>query len=175
MRANWYPAESQTELGLSDRHIAEEIKKYPLAKEESLFHMRMENGQMTFVDESIDPRFFGRVVLLTENGLVRSEEEIPMEKIVQVRREAKRKVFVTNAFRALRKVAPDHNLRNISTVVLGRRIGRGFRDTGDAYGGIYRLPHRLRARKYPAAPKVRETPLPPDWYSPISEKWRAGP
>lgn len=108
----------QTELGLSERHIAEQIKKYPLAKVESLFHMRMENGQMTFVDDSIDPRFFGRVVLLTESGLIRIEEEIPMEKIVQVRREAKRKVFVTNAFRALRKVAPEHNLRNISTVVL---------------------------------------------------------
>ena len=108
----------QTELGLGERRIAEEIKKYPLAKVESLFHMRMENGQMTFVDESIDPRFFGRVVLLTEHGLVRIEEDIPMEKIVQVRREAKRKVFVTNAFRALRKVAPDHNLKNISTVVL---------------------------------------------------------
>ena len=108
----------QTELGLSDRHIAEQIKKYPLAKVESLFHMRMENGQLTFVDDSIDPRFFGRVVLLTESGLIRIEEEIPMEKIVQVRREAKRKVFVTNAFRALRKVAPEHNLRNISTVVL---------------------------------------------------------
>ncbi|HJD46315.1 MAG TPA: diol dehydratase reactivase subunit alpha [Candidatus Mediterraneibacter norfolkensis] len=108
----------ETELGLGDRHIAEQIKKYPLAKVESLFHMRMENGQMTFVDESIDPRFFGRVVLLTEKGLIRIEQEIPMEKIVQVRREAKRKVFVTNAFRALEKVAPDHNLRNISTVVL---------------------------------------------------------
>lgn len=108
----------QTELGLNDRHIAEQIKKYPLAKVESLFHMRMENGQMTFVDESIDPRFFGRVVLLTDNGLIRIEEEIPMEKIVQVRREAKRKVFITNAFRALKRVAPDHNLKNISTVVL---------------------------------------------------------
>lgn len=108
----------ETELGLGDRHIAEQIKKYPLAKVESLFHMRMENGQMTFVDESIDPRFFGRVVLLTEKRLIRIEQEIPMEKIVQVRREAKRKVFVTNAFRALEKVAPDHNLRNISTVVL---------------------------------------------------------
>ena len=108
----------QTELGLSDRHIAEQIKKYPLAKVESLFHMRMENGQMTFVDDSIDPRFFGRVVLLTESGLIRIEEEIPMEKIVQVRREAKRKGFVTNAFREIRKVAPEHNLRNISTVVL---------------------------------------------------------
>lgn len=108
----------QTELGLSDRHVAEQIKRYPLAKVESLFHMRMENGQMTFVDESIDPRFFGRVCLLTDNGMIRIEEDIPMEKIVQVRREAKRKVFITNAFRALRKVAPEHNLKNISTVVL---------------------------------------------------------
>lgn len=108
----------QTELGLADRHTAEEIKKYPLAKVESLFHMRMENGQMTFVDESIDPRFYGRVVLLAESGLIRLEEDIPMEKIVQVRRDAKRKVFVTNAFRALKKVAPNHDLKNIPNVVL---------------------------------------------------------
>lgn len=108
----------QTELGLEDRHMAEQIKKYPLAKVESLFHMRMENGQMTFVDESIDPRFYGRVVLLSESGLIRMEKDIPMEKIVQVRRDAKRKVFVTNAFRALRRVAPSHDLKNISNVVL---------------------------------------------------------
>ena len=108
----------QTELGLSDRHIAEQIKKYPLAKVESLFHMRMENGQITFVDESIDPRFYGRVVLLTENGFVRIEEDIPMEKIVQVRREVKQKVFITNAIRALREVAPDHDLKAISNVAL---------------------------------------------------------
>lgn len=108
----------ETELGLGDRHMAEQIKKYPLAKVESLFHMRMENGQMTFVDDSIDPRFYGRVVLLTESGLIRIEQDIPMEKIVQVRREAKRKVFVTNAFRALKKVAPEHDLKNISNVVL---------------------------------------------------------
>lgn len=108
----------QTELGLEDRHMAEQIKKYPLAKVESLFHMRMENGQMTFVADSIDPRFYGRVVLLSEAGLIRMEKDIPMEKIVQVRREAKKKVFVTNAFRALKKVAPEHNLKNISNVVL---------------------------------------------------------
>lgn len=108
----------QTELGLEDRHMAEQIKKYPLAKVESLFHMRMENGQMTFVADSIDSRFYGRVVLLSEAGLIRMEKDIPMEKIVQVRREAKKKVFVTNAFRALKKVAPEHNLKNISNVVL---------------------------------------------------------
>lgn len=108
----------ETELGLGDRHIAEQIKKYPLAKVESLYHMRMENGQMNFVEESIDPRFYGRVVLLTEDGLIRIEQDIPMEKIVQVRQEAKRKVFVTNAFRALKRVAPENNLKNISNVVL---------------------------------------------------------
>lgn len=108
----------QTELGLEDRHIAEQIKKYPLAKVESLFHMRMENGQIHFVEESIDPRFYGRVVLLAEDGFIRIEQDIPMEKIVQVRQEAKRKVFVTNAFRGLKKVAPGHQLKNISNVVL---------------------------------------------------------
>lgn len=108
----------QTELGLNDRHIAEQIKKYPLAKVESLFHMRMENGQITFVEDSIDPRFYGRVVLLTENGLIRIEEDIPMEKIVQVRREVKQKVFITNSIRALQEVAPGHNLKRISNVVL---------------------------------------------------------
>ncbi len=108
----------QTELGLSDRHIAEQIKKYPLAKVESLFHMRMENGQITFVEDSIDPRFYGRVVLLTDSGLVRIEEDIPMEKIVQVRREAKQKVFVTNAIRALTEVAPQKNLKKIKNIVL---------------------------------------------------------
>lgn len=41
-----------------------------------------------------------------------------MEKIVQVRREAKRKVFVTNTFRALKKVAPGQDLKHISNVVL---------------------------------------------------------
>ena len=108
----------QIELGLSDRHVAEQIKKYPLAKVESLFHMRMENGQINFVEDSIDPRFYGRVVMLSESGLIRIEEDIPMEKIVQVRREAKQKVFVTNAIRALKAVAPDHNLKKIPNVVL---------------------------------------------------------
>lgn len=108
----------QTELGLPERYMAEQIKRYPLAKVESLFHMRMESGQMTFVEESIDPRFFGRVVLLAGQELIRLEQDIPLEKIVQVRREAKRKVFVINAIRALAKVAPEHDLRNISNVVL---------------------------------------------------------
>ena len=108
----------QTELGLTSRKTAEQIKKYPLAKVESLFHMRLESGEIHFFEEAVDPKFFGCVVLLHPEGLIKIEEDIPLEKIVMVRREAKRKVFVTNAIRALTKVAPGHNLRRVPNIVL---------------------------------------------------------
>lgn len=108
----------QTELGLESRITAEQIKRYPLAKVESLFHMRLENGSMQFFPEAIDPRYYGHVVLLTPNELLRIEEDLPMERISQVRREAKRKVFVCNALRALAAVAPEGNLKKIPNVVL---------------------------------------------------------
>lgn len=108
----------ETELGLESRAEAEQIKKYPMGKVESLFHMRLENGSMRFFEESIDPRYYGHVVLLAKNEMLRIEEDIPMEKILEVRREAKRKVFVRNAIRALTYVAPDHDLRKIPNVVL---------------------------------------------------------
>lgn len=108
----------QTELGLHSRTTAEQIKKYPMGKVESLFHMRLENGAMRFFAEAIDPRYYGHVVLLAPGEMLRIEEDIPMERILEVRREAKRKVFVRNAIRALTVVAPGQNLRNISNVVL---------------------------------------------------------
>lgn len=108
----------QTELGLKSRTTAEQIKKYPLGKVESLFHLRLENGAMQFFTESIDPRYYGHVVLLAPGEMLKIEEDIPMERILEVRREAKRKVFVRNAVRALRQVAPEHELRNIPNVVL---------------------------------------------------------
>lgn len=108
----------QTELGLSSRQTAEQIKCYPLAKVESLFHMRLENGAMQFFEEAVSPRYFGRVVLLHPNEMIRLEEDIPMEKIAAVRKEAKQKVFIENAVRALTAVAPEHNLKNIPNVVL---------------------------------------------------------
>ena len=108
----------QTELGLKSRGTAEEIKKYPLGKVESLFHMRLENGSMQFFEESIDPRYYGHVVMLSPGKMLRVEEDIPMEKIQEVRRDAKKKVFVRNALRALEEVAPDHDLRKIPNVVL---------------------------------------------------------
>ena len=108
----------QTELGLKSRTTAEQIKKYPMGKVESLFHLRLENGAMQFFEESIDPRYYGHVVLLAPDEMLRIEEDIPMERILEVRRDAKRKVFVRNAIRALRQVAPEHDLSSIPNVVL---------------------------------------------------------
>jgi diol dehydratase reactivase alpha subunit len=50
--------------------------------------------------------------------MIRIDEDIPMEKIVEVRREAKRRVFVVNAMRALKQVAPAGDLKKIPNVVL---------------------------------------------------------
>ena len=108
----------QTELGLHSRTTAEQIKKYPMGKVESLFHMRLENGAMQFFEDSIDPRYYGHVVLLAPGEMLKVEEDIPMERILEVRRDAKKKVFVRNALRALKAVAPDHDLRKIPNVVL---------------------------------------------------------
>ena len=108
----------QTELGLHSRVTAEQIKKYPMGKVESLFHMRLENGAMQFFEDSIDPRYYGHVVLLAPGEMLKIEEDIPMERILEVRRDAKKKVFVRNAIRALRTVAPEHDLRKIPNVVL---------------------------------------------------------
>jgi diol dehydratase reactivase alpha subunit len=106
-----------TELGLKDRSLAEEIKKYPVAKVESLFHIRMENGEFKFFKEPLEPKFFGRIVLMKENMLP-VYRDISLEKIVEVRRSAKQRVFVENAVRALMKIAPMNNLKAISNVVL---------------------------------------------------------
>ena len=108
----------QTELGLGSRTTAEQIKRYPMGKVESLFHMRLENGSIRFFAESLDPRLYGHVVLLADKEMIRIEEDIPMERIYEVRRDAKRKVFVTNAVRALKTVAPGHDLKKVPNVVL---------------------------------------------------------
>ena len=107
-----------TELGLENRELAESIKLYPLAKVETLFNMRHEDGSVQFFDQALDPRFFGRVVALTDEGPIPLETNAPLRKILDVRQRAKSKVFVQNALRALKKVAPAENIRLISFVVM---------------------------------------------------------
>ncbi|HDL53368.1 MAG TPA: diol dehydratase reactivase subunit alpha [Proteobacteria bacterium] len=107
-----------TELGLDDRDLAERIKVDPLAKVETLFHMRHEDGSVQFFPESFEPRLFGRVVVLAGEGPIPLAISEPLSKIVQVRQNAKKKVFVRNALRALERIAPVGNIRLISFVAL---------------------------------------------------------
>lgn len=107
-----------SELGLEDFQLAEEIKKYPLAKVESLFHIRLEDGSVQFFDSPLDPKVFARVVILKDETMIPVPTKHSLEKIRTVRREAKKRVFVTNALRSLKRVSPTNNIRDIDFVVL---------------------------------------------------------
>ena len=108
----------QSEMGLSDFDTAEDIKKYPLAKVESLFHIRHENGTVEFFQKPLDPHLFAKVVILKEGKFIPLEGDMSMERIKLIRQQAKQKVFVTNAIRALTRVSPTGNVREIQFVVL---------------------------------------------------------
>jgi len=119
----------QRELDLPQESIsdvAEQIKRYPLAKVESLFHIRNEDNTVRFFKEPLDPRLFGRVALVTEDGLVPIPTSHTVERIREVRRDAKRKVFLRNALRALQTVAPLGNIRNIDFVAVVGGSGQDF-------------------------------------------------
>lgn len=106
------------ELGLEERYLAEEIKKYPLAKVESLFHLRHEDGSVQFFPTQLPPAVFARVCVVKPDELVPLPGDLALEKVRAIRRSAKERVFVTNALRALRQVSPTGNIRDIPFVVL---------------------------------------------------------
>ncbi|ECS7672992.1 propanediol dehydratase reactivase alpha subunit PduG [Salmonella enterica subsp. enterica serovar Cubana] len=106
------------ELGLEDRYLAEEIKKYPLAKVENLFHLRHEDGSVQFFPTPLPPAVFARVCVVKPDELVPLPGDLALEKVRAIRRSAKERVFVTNALRALRQVSPTGNIRDIPFVVL---------------------------------------------------------
>ncbi len=106
------------ELGISDKVLLEDLKCNPLAKVESMFSIRLEDETVKFFDSPLDPQLFARVVILKEDGMVPLPGNLKLEKIRAVRRDAKRKVFVTNAMRALKQVAPAGNIRLLDFVVL---------------------------------------------------------
>ena len=81
----------ETELGLKrPSHMQSRLKSIPWQSGKSV---PSPAGKWTdaFVEESIDPRFYGQVVLLTAEECFELEEDIPMEQILEVRREAKTK------------------------------------------------------------------------------------
>lgn len=108
----------KSELGLESFNLAEDIKKYPLAKVESLFHIRHEDGTVEFFKEPLDPSVFAKVVIIKDGMLVPIDGQTSIEKIRNIRRSAKEKVFVTNCLRALSIVSPTGSIRDIEFVVL---------------------------------------------------------
>ncbi|EPS0855366.1 diol dehydratase reactivase subunit alpha [Listeria monocytogenes] len=108
----------QSEIGLEDRYLAEDIKKYPLAKVESIFHIRHEDGTVQFFDTSLSPTVFAKVVIVKPDGFVPIPGDVSIEKIKLIRRSAKERVFVTNTLRALKYVSPTGNIRDIPFVVI---------------------------------------------------------
>ena len=106
------------ELGLNNRSLAEEIKENPLAKVESLFNIRMENGEVIFFENPLSPNVFGKVVVCKDDVFIPIDTTHTLEKIVRTRKNIKQEVFVKNAIRALRHVAPLGVIRNISHVVM---------------------------------------------------------
>ncbi|MGC3953627.1 MAG: diol dehydratase reactivase subunit alpha [Propionicimonas sp.] len=109
----------QSELGLESPELAEAVKRYPLARGETLFNIRHEDGTAQFFDEPLPPHVFARTVVLhPEEGMIPLPLKQPLELIRQIRIRAKERVFVTNALRALRYVSPTSNVRDIAHVVL---------------------------------------------------------
>lgn len=107
-----------SELGLEDPYLAEDIKKYPLAKVENIFYIRHEDGAVQFFEKPLDPSLFAKVVVVKPDGFVPIPGDLSIERIRMVRQTAKERVFVTNALRALERVSPTHNIRDIPFVVI---------------------------------------------------------
>lgn len=106
------------ELGLDNLELAEDIKRCPLGKAESFFHVRLENGTAQFFEKPLPSTAFARVVTLAGVTVNPIPGRHSMERIRMVRRTAKERIFVVNSLRALRSVAPGGDLRQIGFVVL---------------------------------------------------------
>jgi diol dehydratase reactivase alpha subunit len=108
----------KSELGIDDYNLAEDIKKYPLAKVESLFNLRFEDGSIRFFESPLSSSVFARNIVVKEDEMLPIPTKHSIEKIRIVRREAKKRVFVTNVIRALKDAVPNRDLRSVDFVVL---------------------------------------------------------
>jgi diol dehydratase reactivase alpha subunit len=107
-----------TELGLNDRNLAEDIKKYPLAKVESLSQIRHEDGTVQFLDEALDSRFLGHNIVMKPKTIIMVPSDASLETIRAIRRGAKKKVFKVNAIRVLEKIFPKKSIADLECVVI---------------------------------------------------------
>lgn len=116
----------KNELGLERFDVAEKIKIHPLAKVESLFHIRHEDGGVQFFEDPLDPTLFAKVVLITDDDLIPIESKHNLDRIRTVRQEAKRRVLLRNSIRVLKRISPAGNLRFLDFVAIVGRFGLDF-------------------------------------------------
>jgi len=108
-----------SELGINNPVLAENIKIYPAAKVESPFHIRLEDDSLQFFKDPLRSDLFGRVVLLKQNAeMIPVPKEVSLKNLVAVRKNAKKKVFIPNVMRALKRILPGGNIRTIDRIVL---------------------------------------------------------
>ena len=115
---NMVTAIIDSELGLGDFTVAEEIKKHTLAKVESFFSIRHEDGDVEFFDDPLPRDIYGRTVLVTDEGYIPLDTGHDMEKIRNIRKDAKQKILVQNVIRALKRISPTDSLRAFNHVIM---------------------------------------------------------
>lgn len=108
----------KSELGIESTETAESIKKYPLAKVETPYHIRHENGDVEFFDKPFDSSMFAKIVLVTPDGFVPIDTKHTLEKIRDVRINIKKKVLSFNVLRTLRKISLTGNIAEFRQVIL---------------------------------------------------------
>lgn len=106
------------ELGLNDRNLAEEVKKHIVGKVESIYTLRLENGEVRFYDKPLNSKLYGRVVVVKDDELLPIYNDVTIERVIKVRRRAKEEIFIKNIIRGLKIVSDMGNLYSIPNVVL---------------------------------------------------------
>ena len=107
-----------SEMNLNNMEMAEMIKKYPLAKSESFFSIRHEDGTVQFFDEALPKETYGRLLLVTEEKMVPIETKLSLEQVRHIRRGAKESILVRNMIRGLKRVSPTSSLTAYSHVLM---------------------------------------------------------
>ena len=91
-----------SELHINSFDNAEAIKKYPLAKVETLYRIRYEDGNIAFRKTPLPPEYYGQIVTVNPNGefsIIKTTHSL--DKIRSVRRNVKKKVIMPNILRAI--------------------------------------------------------------------------
>lgn len=107
-----------SEMNLNDFEMAEKIKKYPLAKAESFFSVRHEDGTVQFFDNALPKEFYGKLLLITDDKMIPVETKLNMERVRHIRRSAKKIILVQNIIRGLKRVSPTSSLTAFGHVIM---------------------------------------------------------